>query len=50
MNSILAQQSWKEALAAGIVAAILGGVVLAGPGPSILVSVTLFDVCLLGLV
>jgi hypothetical protein len=29
--------------------AILGGVVLAWPGPTILVTVTLFDVCLLGL-
>jgi uncharacterized membrane protein HdeD (DUF308 family) len=49
MNSILAQQPWKEALAVGMLTAVLGGVVLAWPGPSILVTVTLFDVCLLGL-
>jgi hypothetical protein len=49
MNNVLAQQSWKEALAVGVVTAVLGGMVL-GPGPSILISVTLFDVCLLGLV
>ena len=48
MNNVLAQQSWKEALAVGVVTAVLGGMVL-GPGPSILISVTLFDVCLLGL-
>jgi hypothetical protein len=50
MNNVLAQQSWKEALAVGALTAVLGGMVLAWPGPSILISVTLFDVCLLGLV
>jgi uncharacterized membrane protein HdeD (DUF308 family) len=49
MNNVLAQQPWKETLAVGVLTAILGGVVLAWPGPSILVSVTLFEVCLLGL-
>jgi uncharacterized membrane protein HdeD (DUF308 family) len=50
MNNVLVQQSWKEALAVGALTAVLGGMVLAWPGPSILISVTLFDVCLLGLV
>ena len=50
MNNVLAQQPWKQALAIGVLTAVVGGVALAGPGPSILVSVTLFDVCLLGLI
>jgi hypothetical protein len=49
MNNVLAQRPWKETLAVGVLTAVLGGMVL-GPGPSILISVTLFDVCLLGLV
>jgi uncharacterized membrane protein HdeD (DUF308 family) len=49
MNNVLAQQPWKQTLAVGVLTAILGGVVVAWPGPAILVSVTLFDVCLLGL-
>ena len=49
MKSVLAQQPWKEALAVGVLAAILGGAALAWSGPLILVSVTLFEVCLLGL-
>ncbi len=49
MNNVLVQQPWKEALAVGMLTAILGGVALAWPGPTILVTVTLFDVCLLGL-
>jgi uncharacterized membrane protein HdeD (DUF308 family) len=48
MNKVLARQPWKETLAVGVLTAILGGIVLAGPGPSILVTVRLFDVCLLG--
>ena len=50
MNNVLAQQPWKVTLAVGVLTAVLGGMVLAWPGPSILISVTLFDVCLLGLV
>jgi uncharacterized membrane protein HdeD (DUF308 family) len=49
MNNVLAQQPWKEALALGVLTVVLGGAALAWPGPSILVSVTLLDVCLLGL-
>jgi uncharacterized membrane protein HdeD (DUF308 family) len=50
MNNVLVQQPWKVTLAVGVLTAVLGGMVLAWPGPSILISVTLFDVCLLGLV
>ena len=41
MNNVLAQQPWKVTLAVGVLTAVLGGMVL-GPGPSILISVTLF--------
>jgi uncharacterized membrane protein HdeD (DUF308 family) len=47
MNGILAQQQWKGKLVAGALTAILGGVVLAWPGPSILVASVLFGVYLL---
>lgn len=47
MNGILAQQQWKGKLVAGALAAILGGVLLAWPGPSILVASTMFGVHLL---
>ena len=47
MNGILAQQQWKGTLVAGALAAILGGVLLAWPGPSILVVSVLFGVYLL---
>src|SRR5271156_6230680 len=47
MNGILAQQQWKGKLVAGALAAILGGVLLAWPGPSILVASVLFGVYLL---
>jgi uncharacterized membrane protein HdeD (DUF308 family) len=47
MNGILAQQQWKGTLVAGALAAILGGVLLAWPGPSILVASILFGVYLL---
>src|ERR1700721_1475501 len=47
MNDILAEQQWKGKLVAGALAAILGGVLLAWPGPSILVVSVLFGVYLL---
>jgi uncharacterized membrane protein HdeD (DUF308 family) len=47
MNGSLAQQVWKGKLAAGVLTAILGGMVLAWPGPSILVASVLFGVYLL---
>jgi uncharacterized membrane protein HdeD (DUF308 family) len=47
MNGILAQQQWKGKLVAGALTVILGGMVLAWPGPSILVASVLFGVYLL---
>ena len=47
MNGVLAQKVWKGKLAAGVLTALLGGVVLAWPGPSILVAATLFGIYLL---
>jgi uncharacterized membrane protein HdeD (DUF308 family) len=47
MNGILAEQQWQGKLVAGALAAILGGVLLAWPGPSILVVSVLFGVYLL---
>src|SRR5271168_4651882 len=47
MNGILAEQQRKGTLVAGALAAILGGVLLAWPGPSILVVSVLFGVYLL---
>jgi uncharacterized membrane protein HdeD (DUF308 family) len=47
MNGILAQQQWKGMMVAGALTAILGGVMLAWPGPSILVASVLFGVYLL---
>jgi uncharacterized membrane protein HdeD (DUF308 family) len=47
MNGVLAQQQWKVKLVAGVLTAILGGIVLAWPGPSILVAACLFGVFLL---
>jgi len=41
MNGVLVQQLWKESLAVGVLTAILGGTLLAWPGPSILVAATL---------
>jgi uncharacterized membrane protein HdeD (DUF308 family) len=48
--NVLAQQVWKETRAIGVLAVILGGMALAGPGPSILVALSLFGVCLLALI
>jgi uncharacterized membrane protein HdeD (DUF308 family) len=47
MNGGLAQELWKETLAVGVLTAILGGMVLAWPGPSILVAAILLGVYLL---
>jgi uncharacterized membrane protein HdeD (DUF308 family) len=47
MNKILDQQLWKWKLIAGLLTIILGGIVLAWPGPTILVASTLFGVYLL---
>src|ERR1700677_101611 len=47
MNGGLAQELWKETLAVSVLTAILGGMVLAWPGPSILVAAILFGVYLL---
>ena len=38
MISNLAQRAWKGSLVAGVLTAILGGMLLAWPGPSILVA------------
>src|SRR5882757_10746157 len=47
MNSLVGQRLWKWKLAAGLLAIVLGAIVLAWPGPSILVASTLFGVYLL---
>jgi uncharacterized membrane protein HdeD (DUF308 family) len=47
MNNPLEQQLWKWKLVAGLLTVVLGGIVLAWPGPTILVASTLFGVYLL---
>jgi uncharacterized membrane protein HdeD (DUF308 family) len=47
MNTVLGQQLWKWKLVAGLLTVVLGGLVLAWPGPTILVASTLFGVYLL---
>jgi uncharacterized membrane protein HdeD (DUF308 family) len=47
MNNLLDQRLWKWTLAAGLLTAVLGGIILAWPGPTILVASTLFGVYLL---
>ena len=47
MNSVVGQRLWKWKLVAGILTIALGEMVLAWPGPSILVAATLFGVYLL---
>jgi uncharacterized membrane protein HdeD (DUF308 family) len=47
MISVLGQQLWKSKLVSGVLTLVLGGMVLAWPGPSILVSSTMFGVYLL---
>jgi uncharacterized membrane protein HdeD (DUF308 family) len=47
MNSLVGQRLWKWKLIAGLLTIVLGAIVLAWPGPSILVASTLFGVYLL---
>jgi uncharacterized membrane protein HdeD (DUF308 family) len=47
MNSLVGQRLWKGLLVAGLLTIVLGALVLAWPGPSILVASTLFGVYLL---
>jgi uncharacterized membrane protein HdeD (DUF308 family) len=47
MISVLAQQLWKNKLVSGVLAIVMGAMVLAWPGPSILVLSTMFGVYLL---
>jgi len=47
MNNLLEQRLWKWKLVAGLLTIVLGGIVLAWPGPTILVASTLFGVYLL---
>jgi uncharacterized membrane protein HdeD (DUF308 family) len=47
MNTLLEQKLWKWKLVAGLLTVVLGGIVLAWPGPTILVVSTLFGVYLL---
>jgi uncharacterized membrane protein HdeD (DUF308 family) len=47
MNGLVGQRLWKWKLVAGLLAIVLGALVLAWPGPSILVASTLFGVYLL---
>jgi uncharacterized membrane protein HdeD (DUF308 family) len=47
VNTLVAQRLWKWRLVAGLLAIVLGAIVLAWPGPSILVASTLFGVYLL---
>jgi uncharacterized membrane protein HdeD (DUF308 family) len=47
MNSLVGQRLWKWKLVAGLLTIVLGVIVLAWPGPSILVASILFGVYLL---
>jgi uncharacterized membrane protein HdeD (DUF308 family) len=47
MISVLGQQLWKNKLVAGVLTIVLGAMVLAWPGPTILVVATMFGVYLL---
>ena len=47
MNTLLEQALWKWKLVAGLLSVVLGAIVLAWPGPTILVASTLFGVFLL---
>jgi uncharacterized membrane protein HdeD (DUF308 family) len=47
IKPLLGQQLWKWTLAAGVLTIVLGGIVLAWPGPTLLVASTLFGVYLL---
>jgi uncharacterized membrane protein HdeD (DUF308 family) len=47
MISVLGQQLWKSRLVSGVLTLVLGAMLLAWPGPSILVASTMFGVYLL---
>ena len=47
MNTLVGQRLWKSKLVAGLLTIVLGAIVLAWPGPTILVASTLFGVYLL---
>ncbi|HZA12692.1 HdeD family acid-resistance protein [Mycobacterium sp.] len=47
MNTLVGQRLWKAQLVIGLLTIIVGAIVLAWPGPSILVASTLFGVYLL---
>ena len=47
MNTLIAQRLWKSKLVAGVLTIVIGAIVLAWPGPSILVASTMFGVFLL---
>ena len=47
MNTLVGQRLWKWKLVAGLLTIVVGAIVLAWPGPSILVASTLFGVYLL---
>jgi uncharacterized membrane protein HdeD (DUF308 family) len=47
MNTLVGQRLWKWKLMAGVLTIVLGAILLAWPGPSILVASTLFGVYLL---
>jgi uncharacterized membrane protein HdeD (DUF308 family) len=47
VNTLVAQRLWKWKLVAGLLTIVVGAIVLAWPGPSILVASTLFGVYLL---
>jgi uncharacterized membrane protein HdeD (DUF308 family) len=47
MNSLVGQRLWKWKLVAGLLTIVVGAIVLAWPGPTILVASTLFGVYLL---
>ena len=47
MNGTLGQQLWKGALVAGLLTIALGAIVLAWPGPTILIASTMFGIYLL---
>jgi uncharacterized membrane protein HdeD (DUF308 family) len=47
MNGVLDQQMWKGTLVASVLTIVLGAMVLAWPGPTILIASTMFGVYLL---
>jgi uncharacterized membrane protein HdeD (DUF308 family) len=47
MNTLVGQRLWKSKLVAGVLTIVMGAIVLAWPGPSILVASTMFGVFLL---